>query len=246
MIARRLAIALVLICLACKKPAPQTAKPAEAGPRMRATVVTLKTTTQPGDKTFIHDLVIAGNRARNTGEHDVWHLYDAKAGTITTVDDIAKTIRTEPVQSIVRQRKAALAKTLPSYYPRMALEPTGEKRAIQNVTARQNVIEAGAYRRELWMAEHPSIPKSLFSLMYAAEPHAAPLAPMMRGVDEALLAASGFPLLDRAEIAFGNQKVVVDRSVVSITQRELPQSLLELPKGYQDTTPKPVQQGKKK
>ncbi|HYI07427.1 MAG TPA: hypothetical protein VEK57_00025 [Thermoanaerobaculia bacterium] len=244
MITRRPAFLAVLLCVllgtACKKPAPQPGKPAAAGPQVRATVVTLKTTLQPGDKTFTRTLVIAGKRARNTGEQDVWHFYDTEANTITFVDDVAKTFRTEPLASIARQRRTSLARSLPSHYPELTLKRTGKKRSIQNVTAEQSVIEAGAYKRELWLADHPAIPRTLFALMHAAEGPVGPLAPMMKDADEALLNTRGFPLLDHAEIAFGRQKMMVERSVVSIGQQEVGESVLAVPKGYRDVTPKPA------
>lgn len=236
MTTRRLALTAVLICIACKKPAPQTTT-AVPVPQVRATVITLRTTVAPEKKTYTQTLVIAGDRARNTMEQEVWHLYDVKAGTITFVDDVARTIRTEGLQSIAEQRKTTLRGTVAPYYPKLELKATGEKRSLQNVTAQEMVIESGAYRRELWMGEHPSIPTSLFALIHATEPPATPLAPVMRHVDEALLSARGFPLLDRAEIAFGNQKVVIERSVVSVAQRDVPAALIELPKGYRDLTP---------
>jgi hypothetical protein len=203
-------------------------------------VVTLKTTVQPGNKTFTQTVVISGKRARNTAEQDVWHIYDTGAKTITFVDEVARTVRTEPLASIVRQRRTALTRSLPEHYPKLTLTRTGKTRSIQNVNAEQSVIQAGTYQRELWLAEHPSIPQSLFALMHASEAPAGPLAPMMKNVDEALLNTRGFPLLDHAEIAFGKQKMVVERSVVSIAQQEVPQSVLAVPKGYTDLTPKPA------
>lgn len=231
MTTRRLVLTAVLICIACKKPAPQS-KATAAGPQVRATVITLRTTVEPEKKTYTQTLVIAGDKARNTAEQDVWHLYDVKAGAVTFVDDVARSVRTEPLQSIAAQRKASLQSSIAPYYPRLELKATGEKRTIQNVDAREHVIESGGYRRELWIGEHPSIPRSLFALIHAGEPPASPLAPVMRRVDEALLSAHGFPLLDRTEIAFGNQKVVIERSVVSVAQREVPAALFEVPKHY--------------
>jgi hypothetical protein len=202
-------------------------------------VLTLKTTVQPGNKTFTQTVVIAGKRARNTAQQDVWQIYDTEANTITFVDDVARTVRTEPLASIVHQRRASLDRPLPDHYPTLTLKRTGTKRNLQSVTAERSVIEAGAYKRELWLAAHPAIPATLFALMHAADPPAGPLAPMMKNVDEALLETRGFPLLDRAEVAYGKQKMVVEREVVSVGQREVPEALLAVPKGYRDLTPRP-------
>ena len=227
---------LAAICVACKPDAakPAAAKPAAAGPQIQATVVTIRTALQPENRTHTRTIVIANDRARDTGEQDTWRLYDTKADTVTFVDDIAKTVRTEPLKSLLQKRRAVTAAALPSHYPRVRLLRPGTKKQLQGVSAEAVAIETGTYKRELWIAEHPSIPRGLFAMMHASEPQTSPLAPMMRAVDEALLTTRGFPLADRA--AVGN--VVVDRSVVSIAKQALPQALLAIPKGYRDLTPK--------
>ena len=54
---------------------------------------------------------------------------------------------------------------------------------------------------------------------------------------EPLLQIQGFPLVDHAELPFGGQKLVVDRSVVKIEQREVPESWMAVPRGYRVTKP---------
>jgi len=208
-----------------------------------ATVLTIRTITEPGHKTLTHTVVVAGDRARSTGEHDVWRLYDLKAKTVTFVDDVAATVRTEPLAAILKSRRSTLAAELPSHYPRAKLERTGKKQPLQGVTAEQSIITTGAYRRELWFGEHPAIPKDLFTMMHASEPPASPLAPMLRTVDEALLATRGFPLLDHAELPYGNKKMVVEHTVVSIARQNVAQSLVTPPKSYKDLTPKRREKG---
>jgi len=225
-----LVLTLIAVCLSCKPAPKQPAKP--AGPQVRAVVVTVRTTV---DRTNVdHQLVIAGDRARFTGELDVWRLYDLQANTVTFVDDVARTIRREPLQSILQTRRSRNAAPLGAQFPRARIERTATTKALHGVIARQAVIEAGGYRRELWLAEHPSIPRGLFALMHASDTAVSPLAPMMRAVDEALAVERGFPLEDRATL--GNQRIA-ERSVTSIVQREVPEALLTLPKGYRDVTP---------
>lgn len=206
---------------------------------MRATVLTIRTTSNPAKTTRHHAVVIAGDRARDLGERDTWRLYDVKAGTVTTVDDVAKTVRTEPLQSVLQRRHTTLNEPLPAHYPRVTLLRDGTKRAILNVNAQQHVIETGEYRRELWLGEHPSIPRGLFAMMYASEAPSTPLAPMMKAVDAALTTATGYPLLDRTEVPFGKEKLVVERSVVAVVQKDVPEAMFKPPKDYLDLTPKP-------
>jgi hypothetical protein len=226
----------VALCVACQPaaPKPDAVQPAAAGPQMQATVVTIRTAVQPDNKTHTRTIVIANDRARDVGEQDAWRLYDTKADTVTFVDDIARTIRTEPLKSIVQKRRTTNAAALPPHYPRVRVVHPGTKKQLQGVNAEALGIEAGTYRRELWIGKHPAIPDGLFAMMHASEPQTSPLAPMMRQVDDALMATRGFPLADRATVG----TVVVDRAVVSIVRRAMPQALLALPKGYRDLTVK--------
>ncbi|MGZ8711458.1 MAG: hypothetical protein ACXW28_14650, partial [Thermoanaerobaculia bacterium] len=182
---RRLAGLLVIaVCASCKPAQP--AKPA-AGPQVRATVVTIRTTIQPDNKTHTHTIVIVGDRARSTGEHDTWRLFDTKAKTVTLVDDVARTVKIETLQAIVRRRSTANAAALPSHYPRATFARANERRTMQGVNAEKVTIASGGYKRELWLAEHSSIPRGLFAMMHASETPSSPLAPMMRDVDRALV-----------------------------------------------------------
>ena len=239
---KRLGLLVIAVCLSCK-PAEQPAKPAAAGPQVRATVVTSRTTIQPEKKTYRHDIVIAGDRARSTGEHDVWRLFDMKAKTVTFVDDVARTVRTEAFPAIVQQRSTTNAAALPPHYPRAKIARTNERRTLQGVAAERMTIVSGRYERELWLAEHPSIPRDLFAMMHASETQSSPLAPMMRDVDRALVSARGFPLLDRTIVPAGKSELVVERAVVGIAERDVLESLLVIPKGYEDRTDGTTTQG---
>jgi Domain of unknown function (DUF4412) len=195
-------------------------------------VVGIRTTV--GKKNYDHELYIAGNRARYTGEHDTWRLYDTKANTVTFVDDVERTIRTEPLSVISARRRTATARSIPHNFEPARLTRTNETKPLQGTTARRAVIESGQYRRELWLAEHPAIPRGLFAMMHVSDTSSSPLAPMMGPVDQALAGERGFPLAERATM---NGQVVVERTVTSIAQREIAQELLAVPKGYKDTTP---------
>jgi hypothetical protein len=234
---RRLAaaLALTLACAACNRETAKSSAPA-AGPTVRATVITLRTTIEPGKRSLLHTIVVAGDRARSTAEHDTWRLFDTKARTVTIVDEIDRTIRTEALESIEKKREAAMKSELPAGYPAVTIHITDERRPILGVTARKSVIESGGYRRELWLGEHAAIPEGLFAMMQSAEVPSSPLAPMMRRVDEVLREVKGFPLVDHSEVPYGDKKIVVDRSVLSVTQRDVPQTMLAIPAQYRDVS----------
>jgi hypothetical protein len=227
----------IAVFLSCKPAPPQPAKPAAAaGPQVRATVVTIRTTVHPEKKSYDHTLVIAGNRARNTSERDTWRMFDTKANTVTFVDDVAKTIRTEPMSSIIEQRDTLNAAALPPHTPRATFERSSERQRLHGANAEKVTIASGAYKRELWLAEHPSIPRGLFAMMHASETRSSPLAPMMRDIDEALAATRGFPLLDRSTVPLDGSELVVESAVIAIAERDVPESLLVIPKEYKDVT----------
>ena len=235
---RSLVLLLIVLCAGCNEAPKAPGKPG-AAPTIRATVVTIRTTTKPDDKTHQHTLVIANGLARHTGELDSWRLFDTKANTVTFVDDAAKTVRTESMQSILDKRRATLASVLPPHYP-SARVSNGAQKTLQGVSAQQTLIEVGAFRRELWLGEHSSIPPGLFAMMHASETPSSPLAPMMRTTEDVLTQARGFPLVDRIELPYGKQRLVVERAVIGIAERDVDESTLALPRDYRDLTPKPA------
>jgi hypothetical protein len=231
-----LLLSLIAMYAGCK-PAPKQTAPKSGAPQVLATVVTIRTTLQPANKTFTHTLLIAGGRARHTGELDAWRLFDTKANSVTFVNDAAKTIRTEALQSILTTRRAAMASAIPPHFPRATARRTGQRRTIAGVNAEQLIVQVGAFRRELWLGEHRAIPGGLFAMMHASDPPSTPLAPMTRAADDILTRTRAFPLVDRIELPYGDQKLVVERSVVEIGQRDVPAAALAIPSGYRDLTP---------
>lgn len=235
---QRLCILVLAVCIACKPAQQQSRKSATAaGPSVRATVITVRTTILPQNKIVNQAIVVVGDKARDTTERDAWRLYDVKQRTITFVDDIDKTTRTESFATLSKQRATNLAAAVASFHPRPVLKK-GSSKPIQGASARQWLITAGAYKRELWMAEHPSIPRGLFAMMQASENISSPLAPIMRDVDAALVAADEFPLVDRSEVPIGTTPMIVERTVIGIAQKDVPEALVTVPKGYRDLTPK--------
>lgn len=232
--------ALLLVFLACKPAAPPPAKPAARaqGPQTRATVVTIQTTIQPGNKTTSHTLVIANGRARSSDELDAWRLFDLANGRVTFVNDIEKTYRTVAQQQLEKDRRGALDDPVPADLPRAQLAATNAKKTLQGVPAAQSVVKLGGYTHELWIGQHPLIPPRLYALILASEPPSSPLVPVMDKVDDALLKTNGFPLAEHSELTYGKKKMTVDRQVVKIEQRDVPQWWLNVRGDYKDVSVK--------
>jgi hypothetical protein len=209
-------------------------------PTVQATVLTIETTIQPDNKTFVHSLVVAGDRARSGDEVDRWRLFDLHENSVTYVDDISRTYRRQSMTSILDELDAAMAQPLPEGIPRVSLVTTGTHRVIQGADATEVQLRAGSYTRQLWIGQHPLIPPRLFAMMVASEPSRSPLEPMMKSVNDILLSMEGFPLADHSELAFDtNKALVVDENVIRVERRSVPRSWLSVSTAYRDVTPAP-------
>ena len=229
-------LVLLLAFLACKPTPPPPVKKAAPGPQTRATVVTIQTTIQPGNKTTTHTLVIANGRARSSDELDAWRLFDLTNSQVTFVNDVEKTYRTVPLAQLEKDFRGALDDPVPADLPRAQLTATKATRPIQGVPATQSVVKLGGYTRELWIGRHPLIPPRLFAMMLASESPSSPLVPIMDKVDDALLKVDGFPLAEHSELVYGKKKMTVDKAVTSIEQREVPQGMLNVRGDYKDVS----------
>ena len=183
-------------------------------PKIQATVVTIQTSLQPQNKTFQHSIFIANGRARSNDELDHWRLFDFKHDRVTYVDDLKKTYYTLPAGAERSTASSAADGSGPQ------ITTTGAKKVLHGVEATQFLIRLGAYQRELWIGYPPAIPPELFA--------------MMRTADDGLPKITGFPLLDHAELPYGRSKLVVDHNVVSIDEREVPESVLNVRSDYKE------------
>ena len=217
-------MALAIVFATCKPSAPPLS---QAGPKVRATVITVETKLQPSNKTLTHTIVIAGGRARSSDDVDHWRLFDLNSKRVIFVDDVAKTSTEQPLAALLAARSKELSAALPVPMPRADYAPTGGKRTLLGVEAAEHVVKLGGYQRHLWIAKHPALPPDLFAMMEASRPRTSPLANVAHSVDEALMAVQGFPLLDQAELAYGNKKLTVERRVVSIETKDVPAAWLQ-------------------
>jgi hypothetical protein len=230
--------ALLIAVVACKPAAPPPKRPAAPVPQTRATVLTIETTIQPGNRTTTHTLVIAGGRARSGDELDSWRLFDLANDQVTFVNDVEKTFRTVPGRQLAKDRRGALDDPLPDDLPRAQISATKATKALQGVTATQSVVRLGGYTHELWIGQHPLIPPQLYAMMIASESPSSPLLPVLKNVDEELMKVRGFPLAEHSELVFGNKRMTVDKQVTRIEFADVPVGFLNVRPDYKDLTPK--------
>jgi hypothetical protein len=156
---RRKGLVLALIAFAACKAEVKRAAVAAPVPQVHATVITIETKIQPENKTFTHSIVIAGDKARSLDEIDRWRLFDLKANTVTFVDEIAKSYRTETFTADNNELRA-----------------NSETKPLQGVNATLWTTHKGGYVRQLWIGSHPAVPPQLFSMMSGIKTQGFPLA----------------------------------------------------------------------
>jgi hypothetical protein len=226
---------LLGLALACK---PQPSKPLAAAPipQMRATVVTIRTTTAPANKTFTHALVIADGKARIGNEVDRWRLFDFKNKRVLFVDELSKSYRTVAFDSLLQSRRKAIEAPASDGLARATIEKTANARQIAGVNGTQYLIRMGKYERQLWMGEHPAIPPSLFAMINASQTETTPIGAVAREPMKTLLELPGYPLIDRSELPYDGKTIAIERTVVKVEEKDVPSGWLDVPKGFKDVT----------
>lgn len=245
----RAALAAFAVLAACQNPSKPAERSATTVRKVRATVVTIQTTMPPSPKSWTHTIVIGNDRARSSDELEEWRLFDFKEKRVTYVDDLARTYRNMSFEEALATHRATLARPLPDGMPHAQFAAGGPQKVLQGVPARQSVIRLGAYQRDLWIAAHPLIPPELFAMIQASETSSSPFAGVMRQVDDALLNVRGYPMVDHAELPYEKGKLVVDSTVVSIDQRDVPADTLDVNGAYKEVklapeAAKPTPRGK--
>lgn len=233
-----IAAAMLLLagCDGARRSGPEEPRPGAR--RIPATVLTVRTTVVPGDTAYIHKVVIAGTKARLGNELDRWRLFDLEAKTVTAVDAIAKTYRTEPFAKLLAERRRLLATPLPPSVPVARYErPEGEQ-VIAGIAAAPHAITMGGYRREIWISTQPTPADALFPMILATEPIGQPYAGVMRQAFAALVGQNGYPLLDRSEMRWDDKESIIEKRVVKIEQTTVPAAWLEIPPAFKDVTPR--------
>jgi hypothetical protein len=228
-------IVLTLLATACNR-TQVPVRPAETAPKVpqvRATVINLRTTIGPSNKIFTHFVVIANGKARSAEELDRWRLFDLASGSVTFVDDLSKSFRTESLTALIDVRSSA------DESDGSKLAATGARKLVNGVEASQYVLSRGAYRRELWLATIPNVPPQLFAMMQASRRPSG--AENQKTWTEAPLAGvRGYPMDDHAQLPYGASSLSIDRTVTSVEQKDMPAALLLVPDGYRDVTVKPA------
>jgi hypothetical protein len=225
--------AILLLSVACAK-TQQVRTAVAAGPQVRARVLNIQVTTSPDNGRFFASVAISPqNLVRLTDEVDHYRLFDMEKKTVTYVDTIAKTYRTDTFDAAMKSRRQLVADGNENA-PLLKLAETGQTKTINGVAARQLTLTLGAYHRDIWLSTDSLTPEPLFPIIFATEPVAAPYASTYRDVLGRLSTVKGFPVLDRSEMPFRDKMMTVEKTVTSIQQKDVPESLFAIPDDFRE------------
>jgi hypothetical protein len=230
---------LVFLCavLGCARAeAPPAARtPAPRGATVAATVLTIRESSHPPTRAFLHRVVVAGSKVRLGDEKDQWRLFDLERRTVTWVDDVARTYREVPLDALVRSRERQLREAIPSSGLRaVSVRDTGETRVVAGITARRLTMELGGYRREVWLSTEPLAGKVFLRMLTASEPISEPWAGVIREVQRTLMRSEGFPVIDVSHLTWDGGELLFQRRLVKVEKLQVPLQWVTIPAGYTD------------
>lgn len=223
------ALPMVLLVASCRQPA---APPEVSGPAVPARVLTIRTRIEPGDRTLLHRIVVAESRIRLTSEADRWRLFDFEARTVTTVDEINRTVQVEPFDLFFARKEDLFDESRPNL-PRAELIRTEKRGRIAGIEAVLYEIRLGGYVREIWLSTEPLVHEDFFPVWVATQNLDPAGAGVLRDVYRQLIELRGFPLLDRSEMRFGGETLQIERRLMSVESTEVPENLLRVPLRYE-------------
>lgn len=226
----------MLFTLSCRK-VEQPKPAAPAVPMVEADVYTFSTTSLPDKRNWLSAVVVSGTKARLTDELDRWRLFDLEANSVTFVNDVEKTFRTETLQSLVRQKSIAERQKMPPDLPRVILARGEGVQVVAGRRVLQYVVQAGSFRREMWFSEEPYIHERLFPLITLSEPIGGPYPAAIASLHRSLAGMRGYPLLEKTTVVYGSKQTVVERRLARVDHKPVPLSLVRIPADYRDTTP---------
>jgi hypothetical protein len=205
-------------------------------PTVPATVLSIRMSI-PGERASVYLVAMHDQKVRIGSEADRWRLFDLRNRSITFVDDVGRTFRTRTMADLLRDRSALMARDLPAGVPLARVEPIAGAKTVAGIPASGFRITVGGYERELWISQRVLFSPDFLSMYLASESIGTPFAAVMRDAYRSLGTMRGFPVHDHSEMPWGEGRLVIERTVTSQEQRNVPAVWFEIPPGYRDLTP---------
>lgn len=227
-----LTVMLALAALACaERRSADAPRPADA---TQGIVIRVRTTVPEQNRSFHDHIISAGGVVRPLGELDRWRLLDFENGRVTWVDSITRTTRTASLDELWSEKKRVASGNIPASYPTATVRRTGQTQIILGQPTEQFLIEAGGFRRELWITTRPLLGKTYMALRFGSEQTAGNNPAALARIQLALMQLEGFPMLDSITFQVGEETWGITREVEAITETELSRSQLEVPEDYDE------------
>lgn len=231
MVRREIVIAAALLLASCRPGDPTSGIEAPIE-RIEGRIVTILSQIPEENRTLTYEVYEAGGLVRSTDELDRWRLLDVPNRRVTFVDEVAKTRRVMTLEQL-RERKERLAQgPVPDWYPHATFARTGESKEIAGVTADQYVIQAGGFRREMWVSREPLLGDSYMALRFGSEDPGGPAPAALAKIQLELMKLEGFPLEDQLSLPMGEDVWGVQRRTQSIARGEIVRTMFEIPEEY--------------
>jgi len=204
------------------------------GQRLEADVIVVREFLPVEKTAFSYLIAHSGGKVRLGNEADQWRLIDLEAEKVTFIDETSRSYRTESLASLRNAQRRSVLRPLPQPFQPLTIVRTEDSAVIAGRQAVKHVLEGGGYRRQIWLSTKPLLNPNLYGAILASETLSEPFAGLMREATPRLIAQQGFPLRDESELAFGDKKLSIVRTVSEIGRRQVPASWFSIPAGYED------------
>lgn len=221
-------VALLATVLASCGDTPEPPPPVLANGQVSATVASFRVTANPGGAVTVEQIAVANNLIRFPGETGRWRLFDIGGGTVTVVDEINRQVERTTFDEVLDGLRSASRQA--SIVPAAVVRRTGEVETIADFEAERFLvaIEQG-YERELWISRRPLFHSDLFLLRLATDSIPVENLPALGRVISLIDQSGGYPVLDRSGMVLDGQEYTIERSLITVTDQQVPASWFELP-----------------
>lgn len=224
---------LVILLASCRgSEVPATTTSSAAPPdRVQMLMLTYETVFEPDTRTMRFQISSDGSRVRLGNEAEQWRLFDTTKGTITFVDEIAKTARTVTYDQALTERTALIAQSVSETTPDASVVD-GPGEPDRGHPTRKVSISVGNFKRDLILSEQTLLPSQFFAMKIVTDPMDPKHAGIMRDVMPTLLRQTGTLISEINVLTFSEGETVsATTTLVSVNTIPLTGQTFELPEG---------------